>query len=69
MPHIRPLPRLSVDQQVHIQDPTSRCWDKVGVVMGYGRTRDIDIRLPRGRVYWRNCHFIRLIPSSPGDSP
>lgn len=64
--HARPLPRLSVGQHVRIQDPASHRWDKVGVVMGCGRSRDYEIRLPSGRVWWRNRRFLRPVPP-PGD--
>lgn len=61
--HARPLPSLSVGQSVRIQDPTSQRWDKVGVIMGCGRTRDYEVRLPSGRVWWRNRRFLRPVPS------
>jgi len=64
--HARPLPRLNVGQHVRIQDPASHRWDKVGVVMGCGRSRDYEIRLPSGRVWWRNRRFLRPVPP-PGD--
>ncbi|KAG0725569.1 hypothetical protein GWK47_038385 [Chionoecetes opilio] len=32
--HARPLPRLKINEQVRIQDPTSLRWDKVGTIMG-----------------------------------
>ncbi|KAK4324395.1 hypothetical protein Pmani_004955 [Petrolisthes manimaculis] len=44
--HARPLPKFSTDQQVRIQDPTTHRWDKVGVVMGLGKSRDYEVRLP-----------------------
>ena len=72
--HARPLPRLSIGQQIRIQDPVSHRWDKVGVVMGIGRSRDYQVRLPSGRVWWRNRRFLRPVelPSvdpSPVESP
>lgn len=66
--HARPLPSLSVGQSVRIQDPTSLRWDKVGVVMSRGRSRDYEVRLPSGRVYWRNRRFLRPI-NHPGKDP
>lgn len=59
--HARSLPRLSVGTQVRVQDPTSLRWDKVGVVMGLGRSRDYQVRLPSGRVWWRNRRFLRPV--------
>ena len=73
--HARPLPQLSVGQHVRVQDPTSHRWDKVGVVMGRGRSRDYELRLPSGRVWWRNRRFLRPVPPpsanviSPPQSP
>lgn len=66
--HARPLPKLCVGQHVRIQDPTSHRWDKVGVVMGLGRSRDYELRLPSGRVWWRNRRHLRPIPP-PSDDP
>ncbi|KAK4303511.1 hypothetical protein Pmani_024480 [Petrolisthes manimaculis] len=66
--HARPLPRLRVGDTVRIQNPTSLRWDKVGVVMSCGRSRDYEVRLPSGRVYWRNRRFLRPI-NPPGVDP
>ncbi|XP_068222164.1 uncharacterized protein [Palaemon carinicauda] len=46
--HARPLPKLEIGQTVRIQDPTSHRWEKVGVVMGFGKSRDYEVRLPSG---------------------
>ncbi|KAG0725211.1 Transposon Tf2-6 polyprotein [Chionoecetes opilio] len=66
--HARPLPRLCVGQTVRVQDPTSHRWDKVGVVMGCGTTRDFEVRLPSGRVWWRNRRFLRPVPTPSNDT-
>ncbi|KAG0725676.1 Gag-Pro-Pol polyprotein [Chionoecetes opilio] len=66
--HARPLPRLYVGQTVRVQDPTSHRWDKVGVVMGCGTTRDFEVRLPSGRVWWRNHRFLRPVPTPSDDT-
>ncbi|KAK4288131.1 hypothetical protein Pmani_038826 [Petrolisthes manimaculis] len=66
--HARPLPRLRVGDTVRIQNLTSLRWDKVGVVMSCGRSRDYEVRLPSGRVYWRNRRFLRPI-NPPGVDP
>ena len=63
--HARPLPTLRVGQRVRIQDATTQRWDKVGVIMGTGRTRNYTVRLPSGRVWWRNRRFLRPVPSPP----
>lgn len=62
-----PLPMLTIGQQVRIQDPTTHRWDKVGVVMGLSRSRDDEVRLPSGRVWWRNRRFLRPAPYEAED--
>ncbi|XP_050709713.1 uncharacterized protein LOC126994436 [Eriocheir sinensis] len=57
--HARPLPALQISQQVRIQDHTSKRWDKVGKVMGRGRSRQYQILLPSGRILWRNRRHLR----------
>lgn len=68
--HARSLPSLSVGVHVRIQNPDTRRWDKVGVVMGRStnRTRDYEVKLPSGRVWWRNRRFLRPIPDPSADS-
>ena len=65
--HARPLPSLRVGDHVRVQNPNTRRWDKVGIVMGRGRTRDYEVRLPSGRVWWRNRRFLRAIPDPSVD--
>ncbi|XP_068220014.1 uncharacterized protein [Palaemon carinicauda] len=66
--HARPLPKLEIGQTVRIQDPTSNRWEKFGVIMGFGKSRDYEVRLPSGRVWWRNRRFLRPVPT-PGVDP
>ena len=54
-----PLPPLRAGQEVRVQSPTTRLWDAVGVVVGIGRRRDYHIKMPSGRVWWRNRRFLR----------
>lgn len=61
--HARPLSKLTLGQHVRIQDTTSLRWDKVGVVMGHGRSRQYQVRLPSGRVWWRNRRHLRPVPT------
>ena len=67
----RTLPAIPVGHDVRIQDPVSRRWDKVGIVMGLGKSRDYEVRLPSGRVWWRNRRFLRTIPppTASADAP
>ncbi|XP_063590912.1 uncharacterized protein K02A2.6-like [Penaeus indicus] len=60
--HARPLQPLQIGSQVRIQDPVSRRWNKVAVVMGIGRSRDYLLRTTSGRVLWRNRRFLRVVP-------
>lgn len=63
----RDLSKLSVGQHVRLQDPTAHRWDKVGIVMGVGRARTYEVRVPSGRVYWRKRRLLRPVP--PPDNP
>ena len=65
----RPLPVLGVGVHVRIQSPTSKRWDTSGVVMGVGRSRDYHVRMPSGRILWRNRRFLRPIPCPPDEQP
>lgn len=66
--HARSLPQLKIGDQVRVQDPVSLRWDKVGTVMGIGRSRDYHVKLPSGRVWWRNRRFLRPV-YFPSDIP
>ncbi|XP_076032421.1 uncharacterized protein LOC143020148 [Oratosquilla oratoria] len=66
--HARPLPALGVGQHVRIQDRTSLRWDKVGVIMGRGRSREYELRLPSGRIWWRNRRHLRPVAPPPDAS-
>ena len=62
------LPPLMIADEVRVQDPLSKRWDRIGVVVGIGRHRDYHIKMPSGRVYWRNRRFLRLLhPCNSGD--
>ncbi|XP_045127700.1 uncharacterized protein K02A2.6-like [Portunus trituberculatus] len=60
--HARPLPPLQRGDVVRIQDPTTQRWDKVGTIMGVGRSRDYLLKMPSGLVWWRNRRFLRPAP-------
>ena len=55
----RPLTSLKIGSNVRLQDPVSKRWDKVGVIVGVGYKRDYHVKLPSGRVMWRNRRFLR----------
>ena len=50
---------LRIGQRVLLQDPTSQLWDRTGTVTGIGARRDYLVRLPSGRIRWRNRRFLR----------
>ncbi|XP_043224554.1 uncharacterized protein LOC122382811 [Amphibalanus amphitrite] len=50
---------LTMGQRVLVQDPRSGVWDRVGVITAVGQRRDYLVRLPSGRVYWRNQRYLR----------
>ena len=50
---------LLIGQRVLVQDPRSGLWDRTGVVTGIGKRRDFLIRLPSGRILWRNRRYLR----------
>ncbi|KAK8372610.1 hypothetical protein O3P69_012041 [Scylla paramamosain] len=47
---------------LELQDPVTKRWDKVGVVMGIGKSRDYLVKTTAGRVLWRNRRFILCGP-------
>ena len=45
-------------------------WLKRGVIVGIGDHRDYYVKLPSGRVWWRNRRFLRpFIPPATPDEP
>jgi len=61
----QPLRPLVFGTEVRIQDPCTKRWDKLGTVMGIGKSRDYQIRIPSGLVWWRNRRFLRPTMSPP----
>ncbi|XP_064080641.1 uncharacterized protein LOC135197509 [Macrobrachium nipponense] len=62
--HAPPPPfwhHLKLDDNVRIQDSISKRWDKTGVIMGIGKSRDYYVKLPSGRILWRNRRFLRPV--------
>ena len=62
--HLNPL---KIGQHVRIQDHITKKWLRSGLIIGVGRNRDYHIKLPSGRVCWRNRRFIRPLPTEGGD--
>ena len=59
------LKPLRIGQKVRLQDHITKRWDRQGQVIGVGRNRDYHVKLPSGRVYWRNRRFLRPTFSMP----
>ncbi|XP_064096382.1 uncharacterized protein LOC135208177 [Macrobrachium nipponense] len=66
--HALPLPKLTIGQRVRIQDATMLRWDKVGIVMGCGMSRKYEVRLPCGRVWFRNRRHLRPVTNMSDDT-
>ena len=56
---------IPVGSQVRIQHHSTHLWDRVGKVLFQGKSRDYQVKLPSGRVIWRNRRFLRPIPEEP----
>ena len=65
------LPQIAIGAQVRLQDPTTKLWDKIAVVLSRGNWHNYRVRLPSGRCYWRNRRFLRTahIPPPADDLP
>ena len=55
----RTLPPLHVGDHVLVQDRNSKRWDRAGVITRAGNSRDYEIKMPSGRLVWRNRRFLR----------
>ena len=67
----RAHPTLRIGQQVLVQDTASRVWDRAGTITGVGTRRDYTVKLPSGRLLWRNRRYLRprSTPAEPPRSP
>ena len=61
----RSLQPLHIGAEVRVQHPTTKKRDRVGVTIGIGQHRDYHVKLPSGRVYWRNRRFLRSSYGAP----
>lgn len=62
-----PLAPLTIGTECRVQNPISKKWDRVGVVISIGQHRSYRIKFPSGNVLWRNRKFLR--PVRPGTAP
>ena len=62
----RPLEKLKIGTMVDVQDPRSKRWSQRGMIVPVGKHSDYYVKLPSGRVYWRNRVFLRpYLPPQP----
>ena len=63
----KPLSGLHLGSHVSIQDQSTGLWDRRGIIMGVGKSRDYLVKLPSGRILWRNRRYLRplrpLVPT------
>ena len=58
----KPIGSPALGSPVVVQHPVSRRWEQLGTVVGLGQRRDLLVKLPSGRVLWRNRRFLRPFP-------
>ena len=52
--HAKPLKSLRIGNNVCLQDPATKKRDRCADIVCIGKHRDYHVRLPSGRVLWRN---------------
>ena len=66
--HAKSLRHLPLGTRVVVQDPRTKLWSTTGTVVAIGAHRDYYVKLPSGRVFWRNRRFLRpLVTAVPPD--
>ncbi len=55
----RTLAPLPVGTHVLIQNVISKVWDRSGIIVAIGHHRKYQIKMPSGRLLWRNRRFLR----------
>ena len=55
------LPPLKLGDNVLLQDPVTREWDRTGVIVSIGKHRDYDVKLSSGRLLRRKRKFLHKI--------
>lgn len=56
------LPELRIGDNVRIQDHNSKKWTITGVITEVKANRSYNVKLPSGRILWRNRRYLRKIP-------
>ena len=60
-----PLPPLDIGIDALVQHPRTKLRDRSGVIMAKNRSWSHQVKLPSGRVLWRNRRFLRPPPGGP----
>lgn len=60
-----PLSKLDIGTKVDVQHHKTKRWTSTGVIVAIGNRRDYFVKLPSGRVYWRNRRFLRPYDEQP----
>ncbi len=55
----RKLPQLKIGDNVVIQDPQTKLWDKTGTILSKGDHNNYRIKFLSGRCLWRNRKFLK----------
>ena len=55
------LKALEIGTRVWIQNYKNSKWDAAGQIVGKGKFRDYLLKLPSGKIIWRNRKFIRPV--------
>ena len=61
--------QLGATVRAQQQDPQTKLWDKIAMVISIGQHRTYRVRLASGRVLWHNRRFLRVVPSASTSSP
>ena len=69
-----PLSRLGIGCRVDVQDLVTGRWERTGTVVAIGARRSYSVKMPSGRLYWRNRRFLRphrplVSETAPGPEP
>ena len=56
----RPLSPMKIGSHVTLQHHDTGLWGRTGIIVAVGRHRTYLVKLPSGRILWRNRHFLRL---------
>ena len=62
------LPKLKIGDEVRVQDPTSKKWSLTGTICEARPNRSYMVKMPSGRLLWRNRRFLYKIPAQTRSS-